>query len=47
MYRMREGEQLDLIAFDGPQRQRMLAAGSELVAVSPDGRSIVVNDGST
>jgi hypothetical protein len=44
-YRMREGEQLDLIAFDGARQQRVLAADSELVAVAPDGRSVFVNDG--
>ena len=36
-YRIGEGEQLDLLALDGPGRVRQLAAGGTLVAVSPDG----------
>jgi hypothetical protein len=36
-YREREGEALDVIAFDGPGEMRVLARDSALVAVSPDG----------
>lgn len=36
-YRIGEGEQLDLLALDGPGRLRELAPGGTLVAVSPDG----------
>jgi hypothetical protein len=38
VYRVGEGEQLDLLALDGPGRQRLLMADASLVAVSPDGR---------
>jgi len=43
-YRIRTGEQLDLLALDGPGRIRLLGAGTSLVAVSPDGRRIAVAD---
>lgn len=36
-YRIDEGEQLDVLAFDGPGEQRVLMADANLVAVSPDG----------
>ena len=36
-YRVDEGEQLDVLAFDGPGKQRVLMADANLVAVSPDG----------
>lgn len=36
-YRVGEGEQLDVLALDGPGRQRLLMAHASLVAVSPDG----------
>jgi hypothetical protein len=39
-YRIDEGEQLDVLAFDGPGRQRVLMAGADLVAVSPDGTQV-------
>ena len=37
VYRIAEGEQLDVLALDGPGRQRLLMAHGSLVAVSPDG----------
>jgi len=36
-YRVGEGEQLDVLAFDGPGKQRLLMADANVVAVSPDG----------
>lgn len=36
-YRIDEGEKLDVLAFDGPGRQRLLMPDANLVAVSPDG----------
>jgi hypothetical protein len=36
-YRIDEGEQLDVLALDGPGKQRVLMADANLVAVSPDG----------
>lgn len=33
----------DLLVLDGPQRQRLLARGTALVAVSPDGRRAVIS----
>lgn len=36
-YRIDEGEQLDVLAFDGPGKQRALMTDANLVAVSPDG----------
>jgi hypothetical protein len=44
-YREREGEALDVVAFDGPGRMRLLARDSALVAISPDGRRIFVEQG--
>lgn len=44
-YREREGEALDVLAFDGPGRMRVLAADSALVALSPDGRQAFVEQG--
>lgn len=44
-YREREGEALDVVVFDGPERMRVLAPDSALVAVSPDGRRAVVEQG--
>jgi hypothetical protein len=45
-YRIRPGEQLDLLAFDGPGRSRLLGTSTSLVAVSPDGREAAVADAS-
>lgn len=45
-YRIREGERLDVLAFDGPGRQRILAEDVHLVAVDPDGARVLVGDGS-
>jgi len=36
-YRIDEGEQLDVLAFDGPGEERLLLADANLVALSPDG----------
>lgn len=36
-YRIGEGEKLDVLALDGPGRQRVLMPDANLVAVSPDG----------
>jgi hypothetical protein len=44
-YREREGEALDVVALDGPGRMRVLARDSALVATSPDGRRIFVEEG--
>lgn len=44
-YREREGEALDVIVLDGPGRMRVLAAGSALVAISPDGEGAFVEQG--
>jgi hypothetical protein len=44
-YREREGEALDVLAFDGPGQVRLLAPNSALVAVSPDGREAFVEQG--
>jgi hypothetical protein len=40
-----EGETLDVVVFDGPGRMRVLASGSSLVAISPDGKSAFVEQG--
>lgn len=42
-YRVGEGEALDLLVFDAPGQMRMLAEDAALVALSPDGRNVVVN----
>jgi hypothetical protein len=44
-YREYEGEALDVVVFDGPRRMRRLAAGSTLVAISPDGLRVLVAQG--
>ena len=44
-YREREGEALDVVAFDEPGRMRILARDAGLVAVSPDGRRAFVEQG--
>jgi hypothetical protein len=44
-YREREGEALDLVAFDEPGRMRLLARDSGLVAISPGGRRVFVEQG--
>jgi hypothetical protein len=44
-YREHEGEALDVVVFDGPRRMRTLAAGSTLVAISPDGKRVFVAQG--
>ena len=41
-YRIDEGEKLDVLAFDGPGRQRLLMPDANLVAVSPDGTQAVL-----
>ncbi|HKN64466.1 MAG TPA: hypothetical protein VJV76_09080 [Gaiellaceae bacterium] len=44
-YRIGEGEQLDVLALDGPGEQRVLMADANLVAVSPDGtRAFLANE---
>lgn len=43
VYRESEGEWLDLLAFDGPGKSRVLAPGADLVAVSPDGSQVLVS----
>jgi hypothetical protein len=44
-YREREGEALDVVAFDEPGRMRILAPNAGLVAISPDGRRAFVEEG--
>lgn len=44
-YREHEGEALDVVVLDGPGRMRVVAPGSGLVAVSPDGRRLFVEQG--
>ena len=44
-YREREGEALDVVAFDEPGRMRILAPDAGLVAISPDGRRVFVEQG--
>ena len=44
-YREREGEALDVVAFDEPGRMRVLASDAGLVAISPDGRRAFVEQG--
>jgi hypothetical protein len=44
-YREREGEALDVLAFDGPSRMRVLAPRSGLVALSPDGQKALIEQG--
>lgn len=39
-YRIGEGERLDVLALDGPGKQRLLLADANLVAVSPDGTQV-------
>lgn len=36
-YRVDEGEKLDVLAFDGPGKERLLMADANVVAVGPDG----------
>ena len=45
VYRVRAGEALDVLAFDGPGRQRVLASDAGLVAISPDGTRALVEHG--
>jgi hypothetical protein len=45
VYRMRAGEALDLLAFDGPGKRRLLASDAGLVAISPDGTGVLVEHG--
>jgi hypothetical protein len=45
VYRMRTGEALDVMAFDGPGKRRMLAADAGLAAISPDGTGVLVEHG--
>ena len=45
VYRMRAGEALDVLAFDGPGKRRLLASDAGLVAISPDGRGALVEHG--
>lgn len=44
-YRESEGEVLDVVAFDGPGRMRVLARGAAVVALSPDGTRVFVERG--
>jgi hypothetical protein len=44
-YREREGEALDVVAFDEPGRMRILAPSAGLVAISPDGARALVEQG--
>jgi hypothetical protein len=44
-YREREGEALDVVAFDEPGRMRILAPSAGLVAISPDGDRALVEQG--
>jgi hypothetical protein len=44
-YREREGETLDVVALDAPGQLRVLASDSALVALSPDGRRALVEQG--
>jgi hypothetical protein len=44
-YRIGDGEQLDVLALDGPGRQRLLMAHANLVAVSPDGTQAFIGGG--
>jgi hypothetical protein len=44
-YREGEGETLDVVVFDGAQQMRVLAPHSALVAISPDGRQVFVEQG--
>jgi hypothetical protein len=43
-YRIGEGERMDLLALDGRGKERVLAADTFLVAVSPDGSEAFVAD---
>jgi hypothetical protein len=43
-YRIDEGEQLDVLAFDAPGKQRVLMADANLVAVGPDGTQAFLAD---
>jgi hypothetical protein len=43
-YRIDEGEQLDVLALDGPKEQRVLMPDANLVAVSPDGTQAFLAD---
>jgi hypothetical protein len=45
VYRVRAGEALDVLAFDGPGQRRTLASDGGLVAISPDGTSALVEHG--
>ena len=44
-YREREGEALDVLAFDRPGKARVLASDAGLVAISPDGSEALVERG--
>jgi len=44
-YREREGEVLDVLAFDRPGKPRVVAAGAGLVSISPDGSEALVERG--
>ena len=43
-YRIGEGEKLDVLALDGPGRQRVLMPDANLVAISPDGTQALLAD---
>ena len=45
VYRVGAGEALDVVAFDGPGKRRVLASDAGLVAISPDGTSALVEHG--
>lgn len=44
-YRVGPGESLDVLAFDGPGKHRLLFSGAGLVAISPDGTRALVEQG--
>lgn len=43
-YRIGEGEKLDVLAFDGPGRERVLMPDANVVAISPDGTQAFLAD---
>ncbi len=45
VYRITEGEHIDTLVLDGPGRVRVLARGQTVVAVSPDGSQVFVEQG--
>lgn len=43
-YREYEGEQLDVLALDGPGQLRVLAPGALILGISPDGSQVLVSE---